>query len=129
MGNKEILIGGDLKVVEKQAIALLSSGANITDTALQMGLDRRQIYRWLNNPNFKKELERIIDNNVSALMLNALEQLESIMQNGSTNNEKLKAIELIFRANDRFGNTVSVEEKKANLKIDLDKMLIDLETL
>lgn len=128
MGNNKILINGDLKILEQQAITLLSTGSNITNAALELGVDRRQIYRWLDNPNFKTELERIIDNNVSYLMLDALEQLEKVMQNSNNDKDKLKAIELIFRANDRFNNTIVVEQVEKK-RLDLDKMLVDLETL
>lgn len=128
MDNNKILINGDLKILEQQAITLLSTGSNITNAALELGVDRRQIYRWLDNPNFKTELERIIDNNVSYLMLDALEQLEKVMQTSNNDKDKLKAIELIFRANDRFNNTIVVEQTEKKT-LDLDKMLIDLETL
>lgn len=125
----KLILDDGLNTLQVQTIAMLSSGTPITATALELGIDRKTIYRYLENPVFKKELERTIDNNISILMLGAVSELSEIMANSLNNKDKLKAIELIFRANDRFGANVIIEEKKTDIKVDIDDMLIQLETL
>lgn len=125
-----LVLDSRLSTKQSQTIALLSTGKTITDTSIELGIDRKTIYRYMENPIFKKELDRYIDNNVSLLMLGAITELSDIISNSLSDNVKLKAIDLLVKMKINADNSAPVEDvKNLDRGKSIDEILIELETL
>lgn len=101
------------------AVQLLAKGIGISQTARTVGVDRMTIYRWLSKQEFKKqkrELEKELTNDFRA---GAKLELAEILAHGK-NNEKLRAIELIFKL------TGELEEKEEVPEMTIEEMLQSL---
>lgn len=53
---------------QRKALALLASGLSVTATAEQVGVDRRTLFRWLKDPDFRAELDAIVSENYNQLV-------------------------------------------------------------
>ena len=48
----------ELRAYHKQAIELLASGSRIEETSQSVGVTRRSVYNWLDDPTFAKALQK-----------------------------------------------------------------------
>lgn len=116
---------------QEQAIQLLASGTSVTQVANKVEVDRVTVYRWMNDRDFKRELNKIIETYTSALFFQAISELESILQTGR-DVDKLKCIEIILSLN---GKNVSKNGNNVNFvnvetpEVSIEDLMKELEGL
>lgn len=116
---------------QEQAIQLLASGTSVTQVANKVEVDRVTVYRWMNDRDFKRELNKIIETYTSVLFFQAISELESILQTGK-DVDKLKCIEIILGLNGKNvgknGNNVNFVNVETP-EVSIDDLLKELEGL
>lgn len=116
---------------QEQAIQLLASGTSVTQVANKVEVDRVTVYRWMNDRDFKRELNKIIETYTSALFFQAISELESILQTGR-DVDKLKCIEIILSLNGknvgRNGNNVNFVNVETP-EVSIEDLMKELEGL
>jgi transposase-like protein len=113
----------------KQALAvdLLASGMTVSEAARKIGVDRRTIYRWFNDPVFMAELEdrrqELIDSMLDQRLLASRMATAKLVESMESSNEAIAlraAIEL-FREGLRAYHTIDerkrIERLEDHLKI------------
>jgi transposase-like protein len=98
-----------LSVKENRALCLMAAGHDLKDIALEIGINRQVLYRWKNQPNFQKMLNKAVadayDSAVAELAANAKfasSELIKIIQNVDTPTRvRVSAIELVFKYADK----------------------------
>lgn len=109
---------------QEQAIQLLASGTSVTQVANKVEVDRVTVYRWMNDREFKRELNKIIETYTSALFFQAISELETILQTGR-DVDKLKCIEIILSLN---GKNVGKNGNNVNF-VNLETPEVSIEDL
>lgn len=96
---------GPLTERQQTAIALLVMGMRHTAVASELGVNRRTVWQWKQDPAFlaalNAELEQIRAEatvRMHTLVNKAFETLEHVLDHGYTDNERLAAARLVFRA-------------------------------
>lgn len=116
---------------QEQAIQLLASGTSVTQVANKVEVDRVTVYRWMNDREFKRELNKIIETYTSALFFQAISELESILQTGR-DVDKLKCIEIILGLNGKNvgknGNNVNFVNVETP-EVSIEDLMKELEGL
>lgn len=116
---------------QEQAMQLLASGTSVTQVANRVEVDRVTVYRWMNDRDFKRELNKIIETYTSTLFFQAISELESILQTGR-DVDKLKCIEIILGLNGKNvgknGNNVNFVNVETP-EVSIDDLLKELEGL
>lgn len=116
---------------QEQAIQLLASGTSVTQVANKVEVDRVTVYRWMNNRDFKRELNKIIETYTSTLFFQAISELESILQTGR-DVDKLKCIEIILCLNGKNvgknGNNVNFVNVETP-EVSIEDLMKELEGL
>lgn len=116
---------------QEQAIQLLASGISVTQVANKVEVDRVTIYRWMNDREFKRELNKVIETYTSTLFFQAISELESILQTGR-DVDKLKCIEIILGLNGKNvgknGNNVNFVNVETP-EVSIEDLMKELEGL
>ena len=116
---------------QEQAIQLLASGTSVTQVANKVEVDRVTVYRWMNDREFKRELNKVIETYTSTLFFQAISELESILQTGR-DVDKLKCIEIILGLNGKNigknGNNINFVNVETP-EVSIDDLLKELEGL
>jgi len=114
---------------QEQAIQLLACGTSVTQVVNKVEVDRVTIYRWMNDREFKRELNNVIETYTSTLFFQAISELESILQTGR-DVDKLKCIEIILGLNGKNvgknGNNVNFVNVETP-EVSIDDLLKELE--
>lgn len=116
---------------QEQAIQLLASGTSVTQVANKVEVDRVTVYRWMNDRDFKRELNKLIETYTSTLFFQAVSELESILQTGR-DVDKLKCIEIILGLNGKNvgknGNNVNFVNVETP-EVSIEDLMKELEGL
>lgn len=120
-----------MNIKKEKAIEALINGENITDTAKLADVNRKTIYAWLADEEFKAELDRqtqLIKKSGEQRLMSKLEtyiqELEKIAL--TSKNEKNKMDSLQYLINRNLGTPTNknqdITEHKNNDSIDSDKL-------
>lgn len=116
------IIDTKLSTKQQQAIQLLSSGDSITNVAKKLEVDRTTIYRWMNEKEFNRELDKLTETYTNSLFFQAVAELEGILQRGR-DVDKLRAIELVMGLN---GRNISKSSNNVNfVKVEKPEITVD----
>lgn len=121
-----------------QAMELIIKGDSMQVVAKELGRSRATIYNWLDNEEFKHELDRRRDklsnqaiNKVKCRIDNYLEDIERIAKTSENDNTRLQAYNMLL---DRaLGKATAKQEIELsntdnNADVDLDSLLEDKES-
>jgi site-specific recombinase XerD len=112
-----------LSVRQQRAIEQLLTAESLTQAAVAAGISRRTLTRWLADPAFVAALEQAGSEAVanaarklSGLSETAVEELRSILENGSTEVVRLRAIEMVLAHALRWRELADLERRVAALE-------------
>lgn len=122
----DVLDATQKAVAEEIAFKRLT-GKTEDQIASEYGITRTTIWRWKAYPAFNDEVNRIVKEFQKSHLGNVNAILIDILENGNEKS-KLKAIELYYRNQGLFKDTVEITER--NLKdIDVDDLIKELEDM
>ncbi len=125
----------ELNAKHYQAIEGMSAGKSKTDIALSLGVTRKTLYAWIDDIDFKAELNVLLEANrhsnqefLRSLTTKALTTIESIMTDEASPakdrlNAAIKVLELTHLKAPEIGETSAKKLKKQRLQ---DEALYDL---
>lgn len=123
-----------------EAIKLLLDGLNKSDIAKELNINRRTIYRWLEDEDFNNEYERQIDdikdcakNRLRRMMSKALDALERTLNDKNANARFLSAKEILNLngIDESFEHKKKMDNKKfeQDKQVHADKMTLEIEKI
>ncbi|WP_214796474.1 MULTISPECIES: phBC6A51 family helix-turn-helix protein [unclassified Exiguobacterium] len=105
------------------------TGKSIADIAEEYGVNERTIYRWKNDVEFARELEKQTDIAMKAFYAESTHKLKSLVRHGNSEQAVLGAIKLVMQSQGKLRDvteidaTVKQDIKNAGLtKEDLDAL-------
>lgn len=122
-----------------KAIECLIKGENITDTAKLAGVNRKSIYSWLNDGEFKAEMDRQIqeikkqgEQQLLTKTHQYLEELEKIALTGKSEKNKLDALQYLINRiygtpTSKVADVTEDKDKKEDF-VNLDNIVEDIKT-
>ncbi len=120
--------GERLKFKQTLAVDLLASGMTISETARKVGVDRRTIYRWHDDPVFMAELEdrrqELLDSMLDQHLLAGRMATAKLMEAMESSNEgiALRATTELYRGSLRAYHTID-ERKRIDRLEDHSKII------
>ena len=110
------------KRLQDQAIGLLLTGLSVKETAAQIGVDVRKVYKWMQSPSFRAKLDRSRSSiadvglaRLTTLTAKAITALEEALQSP---NEKYKIIaaRVILSVHQSWEHSHAIKERIAELE-------------
>ena len=111
-----------LKVKQTLAVDLLASGMTVSETARKVGVDRRTIYRWYDDPVFMAELEdrrqELLDSMLDQHLLAGRMATAKLVQSMESSEEgiALRAATELYRGSLRAYHTIDERKRLERLE-------------
>jgi hypothetical protein len=108
------------ELTQRQLFTLpfILSNPSISGASKESGVSEKQIWEWMNQENFRKELYRqrsiiisLVTNNLQQSSLRASETLIDLMINSKKESIKLKAAETLLNLTLKFTQVFDLEER------------------
>jgi hypothetical protein len=100
------------------AMTLLLAGKNVAETAEEVGISRRQLYRWMEKPLFSQTMNKMIVNNTKHKVS---EVIDAIIK-AAVEDRNAQAGRLILETHDLYKGADKLEFNVNNNEIDLEKI-------
>jgi hypothetical protein len=123
LSKKGQLSATQILVAEEIAYKGLT-GKTEDQIAQENNVNRSTIWRWKAIPAFNDEINRIVKEYQRSKLVDVNSILNDILENGSEKS-KLKAIELFYRNQGYFKDTMEITDKK-ELSVNVDDLLQEL---